>query len=319
MNLAFKKNGILYRPMIYQKTLKKDISCIGIGLHSGTKVTLTLKPAPPDTGIIFRRIDLNGLEIKASYENLYTTYHATSLSRNGTILNTIEHILAALYGLGVDNAYIELDADELPIMDGSAAPFIYLIFEAGIRRQTKLRKYIKITKPIHLNGQNKSISLFPSEEFKISYTIVFDHPAIKKQEETLRINRKAFIEHIAPARTFGFLKDVEMLRRNGFIKGGSLENAIVLDENSILNNELRCRNEFVLHKILDVIGDVSLLGYPLLGHIVAFRAGHPLHTKLVSEVLEHRECWEFSTYRHPIQAPVAAEPLPSPSLIQKEV
>jgi UDP-3-O-[3-hydroxymyristoyl] N-acetylglucosamine deacetylase len=305
--------------MVYQNTLKKTISCIGIGLHSGKKVTLALKPAPPDTGIVFRRTDLGGKEIRASYEHLANTYYATSLARDGIVLNTIEHILAAFYGLNIDNAYIELDADELPIMDGSAAPFIYLIFEAGIRRQARLRKYVRIKKPIHLSGEKKSISLFPAEELKVSYTIVFDHPAIKKQEETLAISRKTFIEKIAPARTFGFLKDVETLRRNGFIKGGSLDNAIVLGENRILNNELRCRNEFVLHKILDVIGDISLLGYPLLGHIVAYRAGHPLHTQLVSEILEHQACWEFCSRRDPVKASPAPEPLTATSILRKEV
>lgn len=275
--------------MHVQQTIKRQISCAGIGLHSGQKVTLTLKPAPADTGIRFRRTDL-GIEIPATVDHVSAVQYATVLSRDGATVETVEHLLAALIAAGIDNIVVELSQREVPIMDGSSAPFLFLLQEAGVKRLTAARKYLKVLKPVQIANGDKRIALYPSDHFKVSYTISFDHPLLKHQTRTERITEQSFTEHIASARTFGFLKEVEWLRQHGLALGGSLENAIVIGDTGVLN-ALRFEDEFVRHKILDVVGDLALVGYPVVGHVVAHRAGHALHTDLGRALLADREAW----------------------------
>ena len=276
-----------------QRTLRRSISCAGIGLHSGNKVTLSLKPAPADYGIRFQRSDLDGLEIRATVDNLAGIQYATGLARDAGSVETVEHLLAALASLQIDNASVELNYPEVPIMDGSAAPFVFLIQEAGVKRLGAPRKYLKVTRPVSLTQGDKRIAVYPSDHFKVSYSISFDHPLLRHQARTMIVTEDTFIEEIAPARTFGFLKEVEMLRQKGLALGGSLDNAIVLGETGVLNSSLRFEDEFVRHKILDVIGDLALVGYPILGHVVAHRGGHALHTAFAAKLLEQRDAWQL--------------------------
>jgi UDP-3-O-[3-hydroxymyristoyl] N-acetylglucosamine deacetylase len=272
-----------------QRTIRRQISCAGIGLHSGNKVTLTLKPAAPDTGIVFRRTDV-GIEIPATVKHLSTVHYATVLGKDGATVETVEHLLAALVSVGLDNVVIDLTHNEVPIMDGSAAPFLFLVQEAGVKRLTAPRRYMKILRPVQLASGDKRIAIYPSDHFKVSYTISFDHPVLRHQSRTERITEHSFAESIAPARTFGFLKDVEALRQHGLALGGSLENAIVIGDTGVLN-ALRFDDEFVRHKILDVVGDLALVGHPLIGHVVAHRGGHALHTALAAQLLQERDAW----------------------------
>ena len=276
-----------------QQTLRRSISCTGIGLHSGNKVTLSLKPAPADFGIRFRRTDLGGIEIPATVEHLAGINYATGLSRDTGSVETVEHLLAALSSLGVDNVVVELNHPEVPIMDGSSAPWVYLINEAGLKRLSAPRRYLKVLRPISLSRGDKQIAVYPSDYFKVTYSIAFDHPLLRHQSRTMHITADAFVEEIAPARTFGFLKEVEMLRQHGLALGGSLENAIVIGDTGVLNNALRFDDEFVRHKILDVIGDLSLVGYPVIGHVVAHRGGHALHTAFAAQVLAEADAWRL--------------------------
>jgi UDP-3-O-[3-hydroxymyristoyl] N-acetylglucosamine deacetylase len=297
--------------MDVQRTLRRPIACVGIGLHSGNKVNLTLRPAPAHFGIRFRRTDLGNFEVPATICNLAGIQLATGLARNQVSVETVEHLLAALVSLGVDNAAIELNSPEVPIMDGSAAPFTYLIHEAGVKRLSLPRQYLKIIRPIAISRGDKRIALYPSDHFKVTYSISYDHPLLRHQSRTLRITEESFIEEVAPARTFTFLKDVEMLRQNGLALGGSLENAIVLGETGVLNNVLRFEDEFVRHKILDAIGDLALVGYPVIGHLVAHRAGHALHTAFAAKILEESHAWRL--VEAPVEAPINARvPLPLP-------
>jgi UDP-3-O-[3-hydroxymyristoyl] N-acetylglucosamine deacetylase len=276
-----------------QRTLRRPISCTGIGLHSGNKVTLSLKPAPAGFGIRFRRTDLGNIEIPATVEHLAGINYATGLCRDAVTVDTVEHLLSALVSLGIDNVIIELSQPEVPIMDGSAAPFVYLINEAGVKTLAAGRRYLKVLRPLSLSRGDKRIAVYPSEHFKVTYSIAFDHPLLRHQSRTMRISEEAFVEDIAPARTFGFLKEVEMLRQQGLALGGSLENAIVIGDTGVLNNALRFDDEFVRHKILDVIGDLALVGYPLIGHVVAHRGGHALHTAFAAQVLEEADAWRL--------------------------
>ncbi len=276
-----------------QRTLRRQDSCVGIGLHSGNRVNLTLKPAPADSGIRFRRIDLGRFEVPATVHNLAGIQLATGLARNEVSVETVEHLLAAIVSVGIDNIVVELNSPEVPIMDGSAAPFVYLIQEAGIKRLQAARRYLKIIRPIAISRGDKRIALYPSDHFKVTYSISYDHPLLRHQSRTLRITEESFIEEVAPARTFTFLKDVEKMRQNGLALGGSLENAIVLGETGILNNALRFEDEFVRHKILDAIGDLALVGYPVIGHLVAHRAGHALHTEFAARILEEAQSWRL--------------------------
>ena len=304
------------RRMQKQTTLKEVTSCVGIGLHSGRRVELTLKPAPADHGIVFRRVDLPAIaagpdrDIPATVEHLSHINHATCLARDNVRIETVEHLLAAFRSLGVDNVIVELDGAEVPIMDGSAAAFIYLIHEAGIRKLTTARSVIKLTSPISVTDGGRSVTAYPSDRLKLSYTINFAHPLLRHQEYSTEIDETSFVEEIAPARTFGFLKDVELMRQSGLALGGSLDNAVVLGETGVLNNPLRFPDEFVRHKVLDLLGDLVLLGKPLHAHVVAMRAGHELHTRLVQAILGTPDNWELVT--EPTPTPIAtkvAQPL----------
>ena len=279
--------------MAAQRTLRRTVHCAGIGLHSGRKVTLTLKPAPADFGIRFQRADLQDAAIPASVSYLGDQQHLqTGLVNDRASVETIEHLLAALRGLGIDNVREELNQAEVPIMDGSSAPWVYLIQDAGIKELSVARKTIQILRPIQIQHGEKRIALYPADLFKITYTICFDHPMLRHQQKTMVIDEQTFIDEIAPARTFGFLKEVEMLRQRGLALGGSLENAIILGETGVLN-PLRFEDEFVRHKMLDVIGDLALVGHPIQGHLVVHRGGHALHTALASELLKQRDVWQF--------------------------
>ena len=286
-----------------QRTLRRTVSCTGIGLHSGNKVTLTLKPAAADFGIRFQRSDLGGLEIPATVTHLGAMRsYQTGLTREAVSVETIEHLMAALSALGVDNAIVELNSSEVPIMDGSAAPWVHLIVnEAGVKKLQSPRRYLKVLRPISLAQGDKRIALYPAEHLKVTYSISFDHPLLRHQSRTMKISEESFVEDIAPARTFGFLKEVEMLRQRGLALGGSLDNAIVLGETGVLNNALRFDDEFVRHKILDVIGDLALVGHPVVGHLVAHRGGHALHTAFAAKILEERDAWKL------VEAPADGE------------
>lgn len=277
--------------MNQQRTIRRSTSCAGIGLHSGSKVTLSLKPAPAGFGIRFRRSDLDGFEVPATVGHVCGINYATGLARDAVRVDTVEHLLAALVSLGIDNVVVELNSPEVPIMDGSAAPFIFLIQEAGVKTLAAARRYIKVLRPISLSHGNKRMALYPSDHFKVTYSIAYDHPLLRQQERTLRVNETVFVDEIAPARTFTFLKEVEQLRQRGLALGGSLENAIVIGETGILNNALRFSDEFVRHKILDAIGDLALLGHPVIGHLVAHRGGHGLHTAFAAQVLAEHDAW----------------------------
>src|SRR5688500_1886392 len=284
-----------------QRTLRRPVSCKGIGLHSGNKVTLSLKPAPADYGIRFQRTDLGGLEIPATVTHLGGIQYQTGLTREAVSVETVEHLRAALTALGIDNVVVELNHPEVPIMDGSSAPFVYLIQEAGVKRLPTPRRYLKVLRPISLTHGDKRIALYPSDHFKVTYSISFDHPLLRHQSRTMRITEDSFIEEIAPARTFGLLKEDEMLRQRGLAHGGSRDNAIVLGETGVLNNALRFDDEFVRHKILDVIGDLSLVGHPVVGHLVAHRGGHALHTAFAARILEEADAWRL------VEAPAARD------------
>ncbi len=257
---------------------------------------MRMRPAPPNSGIVFRRVDLDGAEIPARQENLRRSTLATTLANGDATIGTVEHVLSAASGLGIDNLIIEVEGEEVPILDGSAAPFIYLMHEAGIRVQQVPREFIKILEPLRVEEEDKFVAVYPSDRFKISYTIDFEHPLIGEQRQTFVVTPRCFTEQIAPARTFGFLREVEALRRNGLALGGSMENAVVIGDNSILNNQLRFEDEFVRHKILDAIGDLMLLGAPLLGHVVAYRAGHSLHAGLVETIQKATDAWRTVTW-----------------------
>src|SRR5689334_19766455 len=289
--------------MSVQRTLRRATTCAGIGLHSGSKVTLSLRPAPADFGIRFRRADLGGLEVPATADHVGGINYATGLARDAVKVDTVEHLLAALVSLGIDNAIVELNSPEVPIMDGSAAPFIFLIQEAGVRALNVPRKYLKVLRPITLSRGDKRIAIYPSDHFKVTYSIAYDHPLLRHQSRTMRITETSFVEEIAAARTFTFLKEVEQLRKQGLALGGSLENAIVVGETGVLNNALRFDDEFVRHKILDVIGDMALLGHPIIGHLVAHRGGHGLHTAFAAQVLEERDAWTL------VEGPAVADKL----------
>jgi UDP-3-O-[3-hydroxymyristoyl] N-acetylglucosamine deacetylase len=266
---------------------------------------MTLRPAAADTGIRFRRMDLGGLEIPAHVSQVAGISYATILGRDGATVETVEHLLSALVSQGIDNAIVDINTPEIPIMDGSAAPFVYLIREeAGVKRLGVPRRYLKVTRPLTLTQGDKQIALYPADELKVSYTISFDHPLLRHQTRTIGITEDSFVDEIAPARTFGFLKEVETLRQKGLALGGSLDNAIVLGETGVLNNTLRFEDEFVRHKILDVIGDLALVGYPIIGHIVAHRGGHGLHTAFASKILEERDAWQL------VEVPSAAAGVP---------
>ncbi|MDP9180053.1 MAG: UDP-3-O-acyl-N-acetylglucosamine deacetylase [Gemmatimonadota bacterium] len=288
-----------------QRTLRKVAPCTGIGLHSGQKVSISLKPAPADFGVRFYRADL-GVEIPAHVSCLGGPQQLqTGLRRQNASVETVEHLLSALRSLGVDNALIELNQPEVPIMDGSAAPWVYLIQSAGTKELGVSRKTVEILSTVEVREGDKRIALYPSDRFKISYTIAFDHPLLRHQEMTLDVTEQSFIEQVAPARTFGFQKEVEMLRQRGQALGGSLDNAVVVGETGVLN-PLRFDDEFVRHKMLDAIGDLALIGHPIRGHLVVHRGGHALHTAFASELLRQTDAWRFVDGVEPTMAPAGA-------------
>ena len=295
--------------MAYRRTLKRAIGCTGIGLHSGRPVRLELKPAPAEHGIRFYRADRD-VEIACTLENLARLDHATTLSRDDVSVETVEHLLSAFHALGVDDVRVEVDGPEIPIMDGSAAPFVILIHEAGLRPLAVSRRYLKVLKPVEVVRGGKSARLSPADHFTVSYTIGFDHPLLRHQSITVRVAPHTFATDIAPARTFGFLREVETLRRAGLALGGSLENAVVIGETGVLNN-LRFEDEFVRHKVLDAIGDLTLLGHPVVGHLEAVKAGHALHAALARELMATPEAWTLVTHPH---LPVMEIPAPQPAL-----
>jgi UDP-3-O-[3-hydroxymyristoyl] N-acetylglucosamine deacetylase len=275
---------------IYQKTISGFISIGGIGLHSGKKARITLRPAPENSGYIFVNINEQfPSEIVASFDKVLDTTLATTIGEDNICFRTVEHLISALRGMDVDNVIVEVEGDEVPIMDGSAAPFVYLLKKVGIVEQKRLRKFISVKNPIRFNDGEKYIEILPSNELKIEFTIDFPHPLIGLQSFSFVATPENYEKEIAKARTFGFLKEVEYLKKNGFALGGSLENAVVISDKGILNKEgLRYKDEFVRHKILDLIGDIALLGYPVIGHIRAYKSGHALNNMLCKELFENR-------------------------------
>ncbi len=266
-----------------------------MGLHSGAPVSMRILPAPPATGIVFRRIDLDNFEIEAISRNVARVSYATSLMKKGVLISTTEHLLSAFIGLGVDNAIVELDNLELPILDGSALPFVELIQKAGIRKQRRPRKYLKILREVEMREGNKFISVRPADSYSVSYSINFPHPLIGKETLQVELANGSYLKHIAAARTFGSRADEKAMRNMGLIRGASRENCIVLTRDGIENGPLRFPDEFVRHKVLDLVGDLALLGKPILGKIVADRAGHAMHTALVSRILRDKTLWEEVT------------------------
>lgn len=280
----------------FQHTIASAVSLAGIGLHTGVPVRLRLVPAPSSVGVIFKRTDLDNFPIEASARNVARVSYATSLMKKGVLISTTEHLLSALAAAGVDNVFVEIDNLELPILDGSALPFLRLVRRAGLQRQRARRKFVRILKPLEITEGAKRIAIYPAEAFRVTYRIAFLHPLIGEQSLEFAPGADDYEAAIAPARTFGFFEAVETLRKSGLIRGGSLENAVVLTRAGVMNPEgLRFPDEFCRHKILDLIGDLSLLGHPLVGHVVAERAGHALHAALVDTLLRNRSAWEIVT------------------------
>ena len=295
--------------MTYQQTIASPVGTSGIGLHTGVTVNLRLLPAPAKTGIVFKRSDLEGFCIEAQARHVARVSYATSLMKKGVLISTTEHLLSALAATNIDNVYVEIDNLELPILDGSALPFVRMIAKAGVKRQRARRLYARVLKPVEVVEGNKRIAIYPSDTLRISYRIAFAHPLIGEQSWEFAPARSNYAAEIAPARTFGFIEEVEMLRQSGLVKGGSLENAIVLTRDGVMNPEgLRFPDEFCRHKILDVIGDLALLGHPLVGHVEAERAGHAMHFALVDRLLREKGSFELVP-----SAALAAHSRPAPS------
>ncbi|GIX21685.1 MAG: UDP-3-O-acyl-N-acetylglucosamine deacetylase [Gammaproteobacteria bacterium] len=295
--------------MLKQRTLKNVIRATGIGLHTGKKVFLTLRPAPPDTGIVFRRVDLDPpVEIKADCNNVCDTRLSTTLCKDGVRVSTVEHLLSAMAGLGVDNAYVDLDAPEVPIMDGSAGPFVFLLQSAGIVEQNRPKTFIRIKKTVLVEQDDKWARLDPFNGFKVGFTIEFNHPVFKSARQSAEIDfsSTSFLREVSRARTFGFVRDVERLRQQNLALGGSLENAVVVDDYRVLNEDgLRYEDEFVKHKILDAIGDLYLLGHSLIGAFTGYKAGHALNNMLLRKLLAQPEAWEEVVFEDAVQAPIS--------------
>jgi UDP-3-O-[3-hydroxymyristoyl] N-acetylglucosamine deacetylase len=275
-----------------EQTIAGPVEFTGVGLHTGQHATVRILPAPAGKGIIFRRVDLDNFELRADVASVARVAYATTLMSHGVWISTVEHLLSALYGVGIDNAYVELDNFEVPILDGSALPYTEAITRAGIVAQKRPKQYIRIIKEFVLKDGDKTLGIYPSETFSIQYDINFPHPLIGKQSLEVELTGTKYADLIAPARTFGFHKDVEKLQLHGLIRGGSLDNAIVLTETDMLNETtLRFRDEFVRHKMLDLLGDFALIGQPVLGRLAGDRAGHALHTRFVAELLESTSHW----------------------------
>ncbi|MEQ1620656.1 MAG: UDP-3-O-acyl-N-acetylglucosamine deacetylase [Methylococcales bacterium] len=295
--------------MINQRTLKNTIRATGVGLHTGEKVYLTLRPAEANTGIKFRRVDLEQpVTIDATPENVGETVLSTTLVAGTVKISTVEHLLSALAGLGIDNAIIDVSAAEVPIMDGSAGPFVFLLQSAGVEEQDSPKQYIRIKKSVRVEDGDKWAAFEPFEGFKVTFTIDFEHPAFDEHVKTatMDFSSTTFVKEVSRARTFGFMKDIEMLRQNNLALGGSLDNAIVVDDDKVLNEDgLRCADEFVKHKILDAIGDLYLLGHSLIGEFTGYKSGHGLNNKLLRTLLANKDAWEMVTFEKEEEAPIS--------------
>jgi len=295
--------------MIRQRTLKNVIRATGVGLHTGEKVYLTLRPAAPDTGIIFRRVDFaEPVEIEARPDNVGDTRLSTTLIKDGVRVSTVEHLLSAMAGLGIDNAYVDLSSAEVPIMDGSAAPFVFLIQSAGVQEQPAPKRYIRIKKPIEVRDGDKYARFEPFEGFKVTFSIDFDHPVFAKSNQctTVDFSTTSFVKEVSRARTFGFTRDIEMLRNANLALGGSMDNAIVVDEYRVLNTDgLRYDDEFVKHKVLDAIGDLYLLGHSLIGEFHGHKSGHALNNALLRKLMVEQDCWELAIFEGDEKAPIS--------------
>jgi UDP-3-O-[3-hydroxymyristoyl] N-acetylglucosamine deacetylase len=295
--------------MIRQRTLRNSIKATGVGLHTGDKMLLTLCPAPVDTGIVFRRTDLNPVaEIPARADLVGETTLSTCLVHGDARVSTIEHLLSAMAGLGIDNAYVDVTAPEIPIMDGSAAPFVFLLQSAGIVEQHAAKKFIRVRKEVTVTDGDKTASFLPLEGFKISFAIDFDHPVFKHRATTTEIDfsTTSFVREVSRARTFGFVEEIEYLRSKGLARGGSMDNAVVIDDYKVLNHGgLRYDDEFVKHKVLDAIGDLYLLGYSLIGEYRAFKSGHALNNHALRTLIANKDAWEMVTFEDVEQAPIS--------------
>lgn len=295
--------------MIRQRTLKNAIRATGVGLHTGEKIYLTLLPAPVDTGIVFRRVDLDPVvEIQAKAENVGDTTLSTTLMKGDVRVSTVEHLLSAMAGMGIDNAIVEVSAAEVPIMDGSAGPFVFLIQSAGIEEQAAAKKFIRIKRPVVVDDGDKKASFVPFDGFKVSFSIDFDHPVFQDRtlEASVDFSSTSFVKEVSRARTFGFMHEIEYLRSQGLAKGGSVDNAIVVDEYRILNEDgLRYEDEFVKHKILDAIGDLYLLGNSLIGEFKAHKSGHALNNKSLRQLIAQEDAWEVVTFEDEATAPIS--------------
>lgn len=280
---------------MFQTTIAKSASAEGIGLHTGVHSRIRLEPAPADTGIVFRRVDLDNFAIEAQGHNVARVSYATSLMKQGVLLSTTEHLLAAVYSCGIDNIYIDIDAIEVPILDGSAEPFMQMLERAGIRKLRRRRRYLKVLKPVQVVEGGRRIGIYPADEFRVRCYVDFPHPLVGQQEVEMVVNPETFRFLLARARTFCFERDIQPLRSMGLIRGGSLENAIVLTNDGVMNGPLRFPDEFGRHKALDLIGDLALAGLPLLARVEAHKAGHALHTQLVSKLLTDASAWTVTT------------------------
>jgi UDP-3-O-[3-hydroxymyristoyl] N-acetylglucosamine deacetylase len=287
------------------------VECQGRGLHSGTLVYVRILPAAAGSGIVFRRTDLDGFEVEAISRNVARVSYATSLMKKGVLISTTEHVLSAFIGCGIDNAIVELDNLELPILDGSARPFVQAIRQAGIRKQRRARTYLRIRRSLELREGNKFIGIYPADSYSVAYAINFPHPLVGEETLTVDLSDGNYVSQVAPARTFGFLHEADAMRQQGLIRGASTENCLVLTRDGLMNPPLRFADEFVRHKILDLIGDLALLGKQILGRVVADRAGHAMHTALVSRILRDRTLWEETT--------VDESTLSQPSPLQESV
>ena len=301
--------------MRQEQTIRTSVECRGVGLHSGAPVQLRILPAPAGSGVVFRRVDLDGFDVEAVSRNVARVSYATSLMKKGVLISTTEHLLSAFIGCGIDNAIVELDNLELPILDGSARPFVEAIRKAGIRKQRRPRTYLRIRRELELREGDKFIAVYPADSYSVAYTINFLHPLIGKETFSVDLSDGNYLREIAPARTFGSRQDEQILRNMGLIRGASRENCVVLTQDGLENPPLRFDDEFVRHKILDLIGDLALLGKQILGNVVADRAGHAMHTALVSRLLRERTLWEETTVDEDRQPASLAAPAPAEQML----
>nr|VFJ60063.1 MAG: UDP-3-O-[3-hydroxymyristoyl] N-acetylglucosamine deacetylase [Candidatus Kentron sp. FM]VFJ66926.1 MAG: UDP-3-O-[3-hydroxymyristoyl] N-acetylglucosamine deacetylase [Candidatus Kentron sp. FM]VFK13035.1 MAG: UDP-3-O-[3-hydroxymyristoyl] N-acetylglucosamine deacetylase [Candidatus Kentron sp. FM] len=302
--------------MINQRTLKNVIRATGVGLHSGEKIYLTLRPAPANSGIVFRRVDLEQpVSLLARPENVGDTTLSTTLVKEGVRISTVEHLLSAMAGLGIDNAFVDVSAPEVPIMDGSAGPFVFLIQSSGIEEQSAPKRFLRIRRLVRVEEDDKWAQFEPFDGFKVSFTIGFDHPVFnsRPQQASMDFSTTSFVKEISRARTFGFVRDLEYLRANNLALGGSLDNAVVLDNYRIINEDgLRYEDEFVKHKVLDAIGDLYLLGHSLIGAFTGYKSGHGLNNKLLRTLMADRDAWEIVTFKNTREVPIIfAPPVPA--------